>query len=94
MGLEIGWARLNNWSVDVKRAWLRVLTRFRFTNRSRNLLQVLLWTFLGFCVPGSGQTVSTGALTGEVLDPSGRAIVGATVEAQNPDIAVTRSTLS
>ena len=62
MGLEIGWARLNNWSVDVKRAWLRVLTRFRFTNRSRNLLQVLLWTFLGFCVPGSGQTVSTGAL--------------------------------
>jgi hypothetical protein len=55
---------------------------------------VLFWTLLGVCTPGFGQTASTGALMGEVLDSSGRAIVTATVEAQNSDMAVGRSTLS
>ena len=44
--------------------------------------------------PGFGLTASTGALLGEVLDPSGRAIVAAKVEAQNPAMAVSRSALS
>src|SRR5215472_1839019 len=39
------------------------------------------------------QTASTGALTGEVLDSTGRGIAGASVEAENPDTAVSRSTL-
>ena len=64
------------------------------TKTSRNLLQVLFWTFFGLCAPGFGQTASTGALLGEVLDPSGRAIVAAKVEAQNPAMAVSRSALS
>ncbi len=94
MGLEIGWARLNNWFADIALACPRFLAGCRLIKRSRNPLQVLLWTFLGFCVPGFSQTASTGALTGEVLDPSGRAIVGATIEAQNTGMAVTRSSLS
>ncbi len=64
------------------------------TKGSRNLLQVLFWTFLGVCVPGFGQTASTGALLGEVLDPSGRAIIAAKVEAQNTAMTVSRSVLS
>ena len=61
---------------------------------SISFLQVLFWALLGVCAPGFGQTASTGALMGEVLDSSGRAIVTATVEAQNSDMAVGRSTLS
>ena len=82
---------LNNWS---RPACSRFLACSCFINPSRNLLHVLFWTFLGLCARGYGQTASTGALIGEVFDPSGRAIVGATIEAQNPEIAVTRSTLS
>ena len=41
-----------------------------------------------------GQTTSTGALIGEVLDPSGRAIAHASVKATDPDMAVSRSTMS
>ena len=41
-----------------------------------------------------GQTASTGALIGEVLDPSGRAIAHASVKATDPDMAVSRSTMS
>ena len=94
MGLGISWARLNRWSIDIRPACPRFLARCCLTNRSINLLQVLFWTLLGVWAPGCGQTASTGALVGEVLDSSGRAIVAATVEAQNPDMAVSRSTLS
>src|SRR5580704_11530214 len=94
MGLGISWARLNRWSIEIRPACPGFLARCCLTNRSINLLQVLFWTSLGVCAPGCGQTASTGALVGEVLDSSGRAIAAATVEAQNPDMAVSRSTLS
>ncbi len=94
MSLGMSCARLNRWSAVTRPARLRFLVHSRFTNRSRNLPQVLFWTFLGLVVPGCGQTASTGALMGEVLDPSGRAIVAATIKAQNPDMAISRSTMS
>jgi len=40
------------------------------------------------------QTASTGALIGDVLDPTGRGIPGAAVQAKNQDMAVNRSTVS
>jgi hypothetical protein len=40
------------------------------------------------------QTASTGALVGEVLDPSERAIIHVQIKANDPDNAVERSTLS
>jgi len=43
---------------------------------------------------GWGQTASTGALIGEVLDPSGRGVPHASVEAKNQDRTVSRSTVS
>src|ERR1700760_1309304 len=94
MGLVISCARLGRRLVNTRLACLGFLARCRFTNRSRVLLQVLLSTFLGLCAPGFGQTASTGALMGEVLDSSGRALVAATVEARNPEMAISRSTLS
>jgi Carboxypeptidase regulatory-like domain/TonB dependent receptor/TonB-dependent Receptor Plug Domain len=43
---------------------------------------------------GWSQTASTGALIGQVLDPSGRRIAKASIEARNKDMAIIRSTLS
>jgi hypothetical protein len=57
------------------------------------LLQILPGMFLGFGHCWS-QTASTGALIGQVLDPSGKAIAHASVETEDPDLGVSRSTLS
>ena len=56
-------------------------------------LQISIWAILG---PSSclSQTASTGALIGQVRDPSGRGIAHASVEAKNEDMAASRSTVS
>src|SRR6185295_19935130 len=45
-------------------------------------------------LPCAGQTASTGALLGEVLDPSGRAIPGGSVQATNTSLSFNRSVLT
>ena len=47
-----------------------------------------------FAMHGWAQTASTGALIGDVLDPSGRGIARASVEAKNRDLIVSRSVVS
>jgi hypothetical protein len=64
----------------------------RFHHFLRVSLRILFWALLG--LRGWSQTASTGALMGQVLDPSGRGISRAKVQAKNQDIAVSRSTLS
>ena len=59
-----------------------------------DFLPIILWIVLALPVLCRGQTASTGALMGEVLDPSGGGIAGASVEAKNQDVAESRSTLS
>src|SRR5215469_12263737 len=61
----------------------------------------IVLTFLGLLtiigVPASralSQTASTGALIGEVLDPTGRGIPGAAVDLKNQEMAASRSTVS
>ena len=58
------------------------------------LLRTLFCIFFGLHAPSWGQTASTGALMGEVLDPSGKGIAHASVEVKNREMAVSRSTLS
>jgi hypothetical protein len=54
-----------------------------------------LLTIIGVPVSRAlAQTASTGALIVEVLDPTGRGIPGAAVEAKNQDTAVSRSTMT
>lgn len=64
-----------------------------FTKPSQFLCEILIWMALAStsCL---SQTASTGALIGEVLDPSGRGIPHASVEAKNQDMAASRSTVS
>jgi hypothetical protein len=57
-------------------------------------LPMLLLTVLGLHLNCWGQTGSTGAMIGEVVDPSERGIAHASVVAQNQEMAVTRSTMS
>jgi hypothetical protein len=58
------------------------------------LLQLFCWTLLVLNNSASGQTASTGALFGEVLDPSGRGVPHAAVEVKNQEIAVSRSSFT
>ena len=60
----------------------------------RILLRTTLCILFSLRVLAWGQTASTGALIGQVLDPSGRGIAKASIEARNEDSAVSRSTLS
>ena len=57
-------------------------------------LRILFWTLLGLHIRGWGQTASTGALIGTVLDPSAMGIAQASVEATNQEMTVNRSTVS
>ena len=58
------------------------------------LIQALFWTLLTLNGRGLGQTASTGALKGEVSDPSGKGIGHVSVEVKNQEMAVIHSTLS
>ena len=64
-------------------------------------ISAILLAFLGLLtiigVPPSRtvpQTIAIGALIGEVLDPTGKGIPGASVELKNQEMAATRSTVS
>ena len=94
MGPSISCTGLSGWPVDTRPGWQRFLGHVPFVSFSKILLQVLFSTLLGLCPHSWCQTASTGALLGEVLDPAGRVIVGASVEAKNIENAVSRSTLS
>jgi len=92
MSFAIGGTRLNDRSDSL------IISRPTFQARRSLIrisisLQLLPWMFLALAHSWS-QTASTGALIGEVLDPSGRAIVHASVEAIDSDMAVSRSTMS
>ena len=58
------------------------------------VLQLWFWTLLGMGSAGWGQTASTGALLGEVLDPSGSGIAQVMIEVSNEGMAMKRSTQS
>ena len=60
---------------------------------SRFLL-ILFWATFILNTRCRSQTASTGALVGEVVDPSGRGIAHASVAADNPGMAVSRTTES
>jgi hypothetical protein len=60
----------------------------------QGVIHALLWTLLALNGQGLGQTASTGALKGEVSDPSGKGIGLVSVEVTNQEMAVSRSTLS
>jgi len=66
----------------------------RFRSASWFLLQLLLCITLALTTGLSSQTASTGALIGEVLDPSGSGIAQASVEARNQGMTVSRTTVS
>src|SRR5580704_9840039 len=92
MSFAIGGTRLNDRSDSL------IISRPTFQARRSLIrisisLQLLPWMFLALAHSWS-QTASTGALIGEVLDSSGRAIVHASVEAIDSDMAVSRSTMS
>jgi hypothetical protein len=55
------------------------------------LLPLIVWQLLAISEPAGAQTSSTGALLGVVLDASGRALPGATVEIRGQDVPVVRS---
>src|SRR5271165_6875285 len=78
-----------------RRSRLRTMGQCAFAKLSpSSLLRLLCWTILVLHNSASCQTASTGALIGEVLDPSGRGIPNAAVEAKNQETAVSRSTVS
>jgi hypothetical protein len=66
----------------------------RFRRFPQVSFQILFWTILGPFANCWCQTASTGALLGDVLDPSGRGIPQASIKAKNLDAEVSRSTLS
>jgi len=58
-------------------------------------LQILLLTLLALLTPTAlGQTASTGALLGQVTDPTGKGVPQASIAAKSEDAAVSRSTVS
>ena len=57
-------------------------------------LLTFLMTLLGLPAGGWSQTASTGAILGQVVDPTGRGLPQASIEAKNEDSAISRSTLS
>src|SRR5664279_2036088 len=93
MAFSISFTCLNTWSRRSIGILLKSPPRFIPTYSSIILFQfiILIAISTGYCV---GQTASTGALTGQVLDLSGRAIVHASVRASNAGMAVSRSTIS
>jgi hypothetical protein len=66
---------------------------FAWTRSSRVSLRVLLLLAGATTIHSSGQTSSTGALTGEVVDVSGKSLPGASVKAKGLDVSITRSTV-
>ena len=79
---------------------MQSVTRTRLLVRCHGIGPIVL-TFLGLLtiigVPVSRavpQTAATGALIGEVLDPTGKGIPGASVELKNQEMAASRSTVS
>ena len=88
MGLAIGRRRPNERSGHAKGLSPSVFAKLSFIYFC-GFIPAVLFLVLGPCC--WSQTASTGALTGEVLDPSGRAIVHASVDATDPNTAVSRS---
>lgn len=62
-----------------------------FSPTARNLAFLSLMLSLAFAPAAAAQTGNSGTIRGQVLDPSGAAIAGATVEIQNPVSGYTRS---
>ena len=85
--------RAESCSADLRNGSSRSFSRL-FLPLSNTPLQVTLLALLTLCAPCWCQTASTGALTGEVLDPAGRRIARAAIEAKNQEMAVDRSTFS
>src|SRR5215472_17233752 len=62
--------------------------------RKRSLRYVLVLVSLIPCAPGHAQTAGTGALTGNIVDPSGAGVGGAQVKAMSETTGETRAALS
>src|SRR3954452_15151803 len=93
MAFCVSFTCLKSWSRRSNGIMLQSSPRFKPTQFSFVLFQFVIFMAMctGYCV---GQTASTGALTGQVLDLSGRAIVHASVKASNTEMAISRSTTS
>ncbi len=92
MGFGIGRVSFKRWPDGATVIDPNFLARF-CVSRFQILIQILLLMIVG-SASCWGQTASTGAVIGEVLDPSGRAIVHASVEARDPDTGIGRSALT
>jgi hypothetical protein len=92
MGLAIARTRPSEWSGHARDLNPKIFTQPNFVCHSA-FLHLILSVVLGSACCYS-QTASTGALIGEVLDPSGKAIIHASVEARDPDAGISRSALT
>ncbi len=92
MGLAIGSVRLIESPPQTNGLDSTISVQLNFIFSFR-LLQVILSVVFGAACCWS-QTASTGVLIGEVLDPSGKAIIHASVEARDPDTGISRSALT
>jgi hypothetical protein len=91
------WGRRALFNADVSRCAVIaaiVLEMTSPTKSCRIFLQTLCLAILGLHTCCWGQTASTGALLGQVLDPTGRGISQASIAAKSENMAVSRSTSS
>jgi hypothetical protein len=85
---------IKGWPVDLRLLRPTFLAQGGLTHSSGIFLPILFWLLLGLRASCWSQTASTGALVGEVLDPMGRPIAHASVEAKDQDTALSRTTVS
>ncbi len=64
-----------------------------FPKIGRHIAIAVFSLFVVFCLPSAllGQSISTGIIQGAVTDPTGAAVVGATVTLTNTDTSTTRT---
>ena len=94
MSSRISASRSNIWAVDIGVSRPNRLCAKGSRHVVQLFLEILFWTLVGLTPRALSQTAATGAVFGEVLDPSGRGIAQASVQASNQGMAVSRSTLS
>jgi Carboxypeptidase regulatory-like domain len=74
---------------------LSAISGFRYDRWNAAIfLPILLWSIFGLYRSGWGQSASTGAVMGEILDLVGGGIPSASIEVRNLDTGVVRSTTS
>jgi len=81
-------------SLMVAHTRLIYVVRSKLPPASCTFFTILSWAIIGLYGRGWGQTAATGAVLGTVLDPSGRGIPQASIEAKNLETTASRATRS